>query len=710
MSPTSTTVSPLFTRAAPTDDYRTLATVLAQQCTDISALRSLLTVTEPETAEQVVHALDVRTDLPIRILTALVAARPDLRASTGRLRALLFPTTTGCHRFARTIAALEHRPDMIDAEFVATSSFARHAGEADPEALMQALAGTFKCRPLTPDRLPTMQALLSARQQTAPDPFTDRAAALVARTVHTTLVQPLATARDGFIAWCAAGNGGLTRVAETLLDGLESSAGTPWGVAAAMAIVTTFQRQSPVPDGHAPALVEEWEAAWQANVTTPDGAVWEPHQRVLVTAYQLLTEHARTHAGTPITCWAIDTAGRTLLHAVADRLTGYQGLRPLDHFTDDAVLLAFARGLSKLRRDRIPDDLHLAGFMAAVKAARSKNSFIDTEQPIHIGIVVPTRGESARLESPTPSNPHGQDAARVKLAQLAWLTDTTPDAKVGLLFVDEDPTGESAQRLRQLLASNPPTPRISITIARYPYGTSTTTSEGNVEPAIQPASSPDNTAKGGAVLWGLTQLAGVGYPAIFYTDLDLTYPLDQAGLLLRSLATDPNVGAAIGSRRTPDAYGYYPASGPNRTSQLYQQAVAELLDLDHVTDPQAGFKAFPADLLREILPATRDRHLSFDTELLLLTRLAGRRIAETGVGALHRYVDGMVGTPRDYDTMLARVRQQAHDHHLDPERRPTPTLNHITSSGGITPASQISADTATRLTIRPAAPRQRPRT
>ncbi|GIJ13196.1 hypothetical protein ACFFMR_25940 [Micromonospora andamanensis] len=40
-----------------------------------------------------------------------------------------------------------------------------------------------------------------------------------------------------------------------------------------------------------------------------------------------------------------------MLHAVADRLTGYQGLRPLDHFTDDAGVLAFTRGPTRSARN-----------------------------------------------------------------------------------------------------------------------------------------------------------------------------------------------------------------------------------------------------------------------------------------------------------------------------------------------------------------------
>ncbi|TCB91611.1 hypothetical protein E0H26_25325 [Micromonospora zingiberis] len=707
--------SPLLTRPAPVAQHRALALALARHSTDPAALRTLLTVHHPDTAGPLTQILDARATLPLDVLTTLVAHRPELQISTGRLRALLFPTTDGCHRFARTIAALEHRPDAIDAAFITTDRFHRHAANANPETLVQALTGTLACDQLTPDRLPTVEALLNARDRQQPDPFIDLAAPLVTRTKHAILVAPLTEQRAAILDDYAAQHGGLTRAIEAFLARVEATVHTSADVAAATEMVNSLRDGPPTNACRAQAphsacetddeaVVQAWEAVWAANASTYDGAAYEPHQRVLVTAYHLLAEHARAHPDTPTAYWATDPAGRQLLHAVADRLTGYHGIRPLDRFTDDTHLLAFARGLAKLHRHRMPGDLHITGFMAAVKAARSKSHLIDATKPINVGIVIPLRDETPRLAPSSPDNPHGQNAARVKLAQLAWLINTTPEARVGILFVDESPTGDSALSLRRILADHPATPGLITTIAAYPYQAGATSDDN----ATQPASSPDDTAKGGAVLWGLARLLDAGYPTLAYTDADLTYPLDQLGLLLHALAAAPGTGATIGSRRTPDAHGYYPPTGPTRTNQLYQQAVAELLDLDHVNDPQAGFKAFPAGLLRDILPATRDRHLSFDTELLALTHLAGQTINETGICALHQWTDGAVGTPRDYDAMLSHVRQQAHRHRFTPGRRPTPTLTLIADAGGLAHATRRQA--ATPVTIRPAGPAKRPST
>ena len=170
-----------------------------------------------------------------------------------------------------------------------------------------------------------------------------------------------------------------------------------------------------------------------------------------------------------------------------------------------------------------------------------------------------------------------------------------------------------------------------------------------------------------------------GHAVIGYTDLDLTYPLDQLGLLLAALG-QPSAGAAIGARRLPDSHGYYPPAGPNPAAMLYQQAVRELLGLG-VTDPQAGFKAFTASALHDALPRVADHGLSFDTDLLAAVTAAGRTVTETGVAALHRYTDGHAGTPRNYDVMLRAVYEQAVRHGHDPAERDTPAWDKIRAEG-----------------------------
>ncbi len=189
------------------------------------------------------------------------------------------------------------------------------------------------------------------------------------------------------------------------------------------------------------------------------------------------------------------------------------------------------------------------------------------------------------------------------------------------------------------------------------------------------------------MLWGLRQLVEAGNSIVAYTDFDLTYPVDQLGLHLSALDR-PGTGAVIGSRRLPDSHGYYPPAGPTPATNLYRRAVSELLDLD-VTDPQAGFKAFTADALIEALSQVVDRGLAFDTELLATVQAGGHRIAEVGIAALHRYVDGQVGTPREYDAMLVAVHEQAVRLGLTPADRATPTADLIRRAGSLAAAARL---------------------
>lgn len=705
---TGTHSSPLLHRAVPVGDYRSLARTLATNSTEPGVLRALLKVNEPATLQEVVRDLDARDDLPIDVMAVLVAHHPYLRASPARLRSALFPDTDGCHRFTRTVATLEHQPDALDHSFVVTPRFAQHAVEADTTVLLKILTETLSGDQITPDRLSTVQALLAARRHTTtPDEFSRRVGPQVDCTLGAILRRPLTAVTAQLRAKLETATGGLTRTVDLFLTDLTAAVHGPADLTTALAVVrqlaqdlggdpirldldreysaanplvayrwsqvATLIRRAP----GGTVISQLWSSAWQDSATTSDGSSYEPHQRILVTAYRLLTEHARQHAtGTPTTCWAIDPDGRQLVQAVADRFTGYQGIRPLDHLRDDTLLLAFARGLAKQHRDRTASELQIVGFMAAVKAARSKSYVLDASQPTQTGVVVPMRAETARLRPPTPDNPQGQNAVAVKIAQLTWLLDTTPGSRADVLFVDEDRVAESAALVEQILRDIPPVPAVAAAASRRP-----------ADPA--PGSIEQNTVKGGAVIWGLQRMLGTrDHRTLIYTDVDVTYPLDQLGLLLAALVASETPGAAIGSRRTPDAYGYYPPGGPNATARLYQQAVTELLDLDNVTDPQAGFKAFSADLLREILPATRDRQLTFDTELLLLTRLAGGPLTEVGVCTLHRYVEGATHTPRDYDSMLARVHQQARAHGVRPGHRPTPVLDRIAEAGSLAAAAR----------------------
>jgi hypothetical protein len=673
--------SPLMATPRPDAEYADLAVRLAGHAPPAPAtITRLLSVTEPGTARRIAGALDARDDLPPDALALLVASRPGLRQATARLKNCLFPDgADGCHRFARIIAALACAPETIDVAYLATARFTESAQAADAGTLHTLLAPLLKA-PVPGDAAGTaLSALLAARRAdgTPVTAFDVALAGALARTRDARLHAALDARREQAISEIAAHAGGLTLAAGLWFDALRAAATTPGQAGDALAAVGDAGRL--LAAGEEPALPwpaararwqqvtaaartgrsGRWDQAWEQAAVTPDGSAWDPAQRGLAAGYALLTAHVMDRYGrtgippAPDRCWAADPAGRALLHTVADHLTGHLGHSPLGHFSD-TLLIEFIRGLAKNRRDKIPGDLQVHGLIAAVKAARSKAWLTTRPESTSVGIVIPARGEASRILPPGPGNEDGLDAIAAKTAQLAWLLEASPGARAEILLVDEDPDGASAAAARRAAAAHP---RIRLSIA------------GRDEAG---------SAKGGAVLWGLAQLQGAGHTVTGYTDLDLTYPLDQLGLLLAALG-QAGGGAVIGSRRLPDSHGYYPPAGPNPVALLYQQAVRELLRLD-VTDPQAGFKAFTASALDD-LPRVTDHGLSFDTDLLAAVSAAGHAVTETGVAALHRYTDGHPGTPRDYDAMLRAVYEQAVRHGHDPAARATPVWDKIRAGG-----------------------------
>lgn len=694
--------SPLLTgaagrRAAAAD----LAVRLAEHAAaDPATVASLLSITHQPTADRITAALDARDDLPTASLTLLIAHRPQVRAATARLKDVLFPSGDGaCHTFTRTVAALAHRPETLDSVFLSSDRFTRGAAAADPAALTALLAPLLTAPALPGPTDAALGLLLDARRAAGAVSAFDRDGTTAReRTRRYRITAELLARRAQTIRDVADHTGGLTRAAELWYDELLASATTPqlaaealaWAVLAGQLLTTGQDPGTSWPAARArwdqagaaaraarrhPDL---WETAWQETAATDDGSAWDPVQRGLVTGYDLMVRHVRDTCPatdpvpTPGQFWATDPTGRALLHTVADHLTGHHGHSPLDHFTD-TQLITFIRALSKTRRDtRLPGALHLHGLIAAVKAARSKTILLTRPATVNLGIVIPTRREAARIAS---SAAGGDDALTAKTAQLAWLLECRPDARAHLLLVDEDPDGASARSA----AEHPPAghPQIHLTLATRP--------------------DPDST-KGGALAWGLAQLRGAGPTTLAFTDLDLTYPLDQTGLLLGAL-DQPGTAAAIASRRLPDSHGYYPPAGPPPTTRLYQQAVHELLGLT-AADPQAGFKVFDPAALDQVLPHVADRRLTFDTDLLTALQRAGHTVTEAGVAALHRWHDGTAGTPRDYDVMLTAVHDQALRHGLNPSNRATPVWDTIRNAGSLAAAAGSQPPIALPLTDR----------
>ncbi|MBN3554052.1 hypothetical protein JYA63_07250 [Fictibacillus nanhaiensis] len=420
----------------------------------------------------------------------------------------------------------------------------------------------------------------------------------------------------------------------------------------------------------------KWDSLWEKldEVGLKSGVPLEKNQKVLITAYHLIFNHLNDFAEAkeiiwdPKVRWGSCEKGRKLLHFISDKLTGYKGLKPVMDF-DDKTLIKFCKAISKANKHKFVNNLHHLGFITSIKMAKSKIAMNEVNRLTKIEIIVPMGNEGNRILDPL-ENPMGQNALRTKLFQVDWLFADNPDIEIKITFVDDgDPTGSgkvAESILSNEFSCNYNSDQTGMYRIYYLQECINKNLKFNIEkqnPVLVGLNDAENdSVKGGSTIWGLYEAAKAGTDIVLFSDFDLTYPLEEAGLLISKLLSERNLGVTIGSRRLDDSYGYYLEEGPNVTAMLYAKAVKELLNLNFINDPQAGFKAVKGSLLLEILPNMRDRSLSFDTELLLLSSLAGFKISEVGVSTLHKYEQDNMGVQRNYEEMLETVESQAKWH------------------------------------------------
>jgi putative flippase GtrA len=117
-------------------------------------------------------------------------------------------------------------------------------------------------------------------------------------------------------------------------------------------------------------------------------------------------------------------------------------------------------------------------------------------------------------------------------------------------------------------------------------------------------------------------------PVLAYMDVDLSTDLDALLPMVAPLASGHS-DLAIGSRLAP---GASVARRPKREliSRSYNLLMRTVFATT-VRDLQCGFKALRRDVARDLLPAVRDEHWFFDSELLLLAERNGLRIHQVPV-------------------------------------------------------------------------------
>jgi hypothetical protein len=219
-------------------------------------------------------------------------------------------------------------------------------------------------------------------------------------------------------------------------------------------------------------------------------------------------------------------------------------------------------------------------------------------------------------------HPSGEDFLRRKVSQLKWLFEGEIDKKWELIFVDDgcpEKSGEIAAEIIQQEKYN------NVRILFLADGIE----EG--VPVTKELESTSDSQKGGAIQYGMWSAIhehhGHDRHIVFFTDSDLSTNIAQAGLLLRQLE-DQNRVCAIGTRYSAGSVyctpkGAMGVTDHDRLMLVFRHFIRFKLlpQIGEIIDTQCGFKAFKAEILKNVLNQMTDKRFSFDMELLLLTAL-----------------------------------------------------------------------------------------
>ena len=229
--------------------------------------------------------------------------------------------------------------------------------------------------------------------------------------------------------------------------------------------------------------------------------------------------------------------------------------------------------------------------------------------------------EMVRLRKRSAENPLGEDALRFKIEQLEYLRGINPLFDYRLLFVDDGSPGAASARcveelLDEIRRERPDLPEDKV-------NTLTLTTEYKKE---------TGSRKGGAVTAGMEQAAMEGWADyVGFTDLDISTNLVETPLLLKPLI-EGDAEVSIGSRWSAEGEAQGVPARRVFASKMFNVATHLILPpMMGIEDTQRGIKFYKRELAAVIAPLCRETTFAFDTELLLLTMLAGCRVKEVPI-------------------------------------------------------------------------------
>lgn len=282
---------------------------------------------------------------------------------------------------------------------------------------------------------------------------------------------------------------------------------------------------------------------------------------------------------------------------------------------------------------------HSPIYLEALRAAVGKVRLGQCRDSFHLSVVWAMYNETARIQ-PKADSEHGEDLVREKVAQMRWLFDGARDGQTWELLACDDgcpETPSSSEVMQQIVEQEGLAD--CVRVVKLADGIE---GRAQIGPGFAQLQSPADSRKGGAIAYGMwlagKQPLGMTEGAeqvVLYTDADLSSNLTQAGSLLHAILVDSH-DAAIGQRyglpgsilvKEDGAITEPRSTGakPSRNILLLRHFARCVLlpRLADVLDTQAGFKAFRAQVLDEVLGDMQAFNETFDVELLLRNALRG---------------------------------------------------------------------------------------